>query len=70
MPLFHFSSVMVRHKEYFSLTFLGDGLAVSLVTRLRAGRPGFDARQGNKVIFFLFGALSTPALGPTEPSIQ
>jgi hypothetical protein len=34
---------------------------------LRAGRPGFNYRQGK---IFLFYTASSPALGPTQPHIQ
>jgi len=39
---------------------------MSIVTRVRAGRPGFNYRHG----IFLLVAASRPALGPTEPPIQ
>jgi len=42
--------------------------SVGLVTRLRAGRPGFDFRQ--RLGIFLFATASRPALGLTEPPIQ
>jgi hypothetical protein len=44
------------------------GSSVNVVTRLQAGRPGFDSshEQG----YFLFATASGPALGPTQPPIQ
>jgi hypothetical protein len=42
--------------------------SVSVVTRLRAERPGFYPRKGLK--FFLFAAVSRPSLGYTLPSIK
>jgi hypothetical protein len=38
------------------------------MTGLRAGRSGFDSRQGMGI--FLFTTASRPALGPTQPPIQ
>jgi hypothetical protein len=35
---------------------------------LRAGRQGFDSRQGQEI--FLFSTASRPALGPTQPPTQ
>jgi hypothetical protein len=35
---------------------------------LRAGRSGFDSRQGQRI--FLLASASRPALGPTQPPIQ
>jgi hypothetical protein len=35
---------------------------------LRAGRPGFDSRQGREIL--LFSTVSRPALGPTRPPIH
>jgi hypothetical protein len=42
--------------------------SVSLVTRLRAGRPGFNSRQN--VGYLLLAAVSTPALWPIQSPIQ
>jgi len=42
--------------------------SVSIVNRLRAGRPGFDSRQKQK--FHLFSTSSRPTLGPTQPPTQ
>jgi hypothetical protein len=39
-----------------------------MVTRLRAGQPRFDSRQGLGI--FIFATASGPGLGPTQPSIQ
>jgi hypothetical protein len=52
---------------------LGDFLhlrdsSVSIVTKLRIGRPRFDSRKGQK--YFLFATASRPALEPTQPPIQ
>jgi len=41
---------------------------VSIVSGLRAGRPVFDSRHGQKLL--LFATASRPALGFTQPSIQ
>jgi len=42
--------------------------SVSIVTRLRAGRPRLDFRKGQG--FLLFITVSHSALGPTQPPIQ
>jgi hypothetical protein len=42
-------------------------VAVSIVTRLRVGRPGFNSRQ---CIEFLFATMSGPILGPAHPPIK
>jgi len=39
-----------------------------IVTKLRAGRPGFDSRQGQGIS--LFATTSILALRPTQPPIQ
>jgi hypothetical protein len=44
------------------------GSSVSIVTRLRNGRPAFDSRQGQG--FSFFATASRPALGPTQTLIQ
>jgi len=48
---------------------IGQGVASSssgsIVTRLRAGRPDFDTRQG--LGLFLFATASRSALGTTQP---
>jgi len=50
---------------------LGTGVAVSIETRLRAGRPGFDFRQVQWWnCFILATAMSRPVLGPTQLPIQ
>jgi hypothetical protein len=41
--------------------------SVSIVTRLRAGRPGFDSRQWQGL---LFAIASRPALRSTHPPFQ
>jgi hypothetical protein len=38
------------------------------VTRLQAGRPGFNSWQGDET--FLFATTTRPALGPTQTPIQ
>jgi hypothetical protein len=45
---------------------VGSDSSVGIVTRLRAGRSGFDSEQG----MFFFTTMSRLALGPTEPPIQ
>jgi hypothetical protein len=42
--------------------------SVGIATWLRAGRPGYDFRQGQEN--FLFSIASRPALGRNQPSIQ
>jgi len=42
--------------------------SVTLVTRLRAGRPGFDSWQEQGLS--LFTTASIPALRPTQPPLQ
>jgi hypothetical protein len=42
--------------------------SVSIVTRLRTGRPKFDSRKRQGL--FLLAAASRPDLGPTQPPIQ
>jgi len=42
--------------------------SVSIVTRLWAGRLGFDSRQGQE--FFPFATAFRPALGLTQPPNQ
>jgi hypothetical protein len=42
--------------------------SVGIATKLRAGRPGLDSRQGQEI--FLYITASKPALGPTQPPIQ
>jgi hypothetical protein len=40
----------------------------NVVNKLRAGRPGFDSRQGQGI--FPFTTTSRPALGPTQSRVQ
>jgi len=40
----------------------------SIVTRLQAGRPGFDTRQWQRI--FLFATAPTPTLEPTHHPTQ
>jgi len=42
---------------------MSSGISVSIVTRLRAGRPGLNSWQGKRRDLFLF-------VGPTNPPIQ
>jgi hypothetical protein len=42
--------------------------SLSIETRLHAGRPWFDFRQGQR--FFLLATASRPALAPNRLSIQ
>jgi hypothetical protein len=53
------------------LSLVQDSL-VSIATRLRAGRSGFDPRegQGRVCFFFSFAPTSRPALRPTQPPIR
>jgi hypothetical protein len=44
------------------------GSSVSIVTRLWAGRPGFNSRQGQG--YFLIATTARPALEPTQTRIQ
>jgi hypothetical protein len=44
--------------------------SVSIVTRLRVGRLGFDSPQGQRVFFFFYATASRLALGPTQPPLQ
>jgi hypothetical protein len=44
--------------------------SVSIVTRLRAGRLGFNSRQWKWWIFFLFATASRSTAGRTQPLIQ
>jgi hypothetical protein len=56
--------VVIKHVCYIS----SRGSSVSIVTRLRTERPGFNSQQGKK--FFLLTTASRPTLGPTQPLIQ
>jgi hypothetical protein len=42
-------------------------ISISVMTRLRAGRPQFDSRHRR---IFLFATTSRPALEPTQPPVQ
>jgi hypothetical protein len=44
------------------------GSSVSIVTRLRAERPGFDSRQGQGLFFF--ATASRPVLRSAKPPMQ
>jgi hypothetical protein len=46
------------------------GESVIIVTRLRAGRPGFDSRQGRIGGIFLLATMSESTFGPKQPSTQ
>jgi hypothetical protein len=50
------------------LLFMNRDSSVSIVSRLRAGRLGFESRQGLGI--FLFATASRTALGPTHPPVQ
>jgi hypothetical protein len=41
---------------------------VTIATRIRTGRPGFDSRKELRI--FLFASAFRPVLGPTQPQIQ
>jgi hypothetical protein len=43
-------------------------ISVGIATRLRAGQPGFNSRQGQEIL--LISVVFRPALGPTQPPIQ
>jgi hypothetical protein len=51
-----------------SAKYVYEFCSLSIVTRLRAGQPGFDSRQRLRFIFLL--TASRPALGPTQPTIH
>jgi hypothetical protein len=55
--------VMITHSSMFPSTVSSRWTD----SRLRAGRPGFDSRQGR---IFPFATKSRPALGPTQPPFQ
>jgi hypothetical protein len=65
---------LVKHRDHFTFTFTfmiwkgNRGSSVSITTRLRAGRPGFNSRKG--LGFNLFATSSRPILGPTQPPLQ
>jgi hypothetical protein len=52
----------------FSVLYFSWDSSVGIGSRLRAGRLGFDSRQG--IGIFLFTTASRPDLGPTQPAIQ
>jgi len=53
------------------LSFEGSrGSSFSLLTRIRAERPGFDSRRGWGTDFFFFVTVSRPTLRPNQPPIQ
>jgi hypothetical protein len=54
---------------FFLIIVYSQGCSVSIVTRLRAGRPGFDSRQGMERLF-LFATASIPAMRPSQPPIE
>jgi hypothetical protein len=51
-----------------SYYYYSRGSSPNIVTRLGAGRSGFDSLKGQK--HCLFATVSRPALGPTHPRIQ
>jgi hypothetical protein len=44
--LYHCYLARTQFKIYHALIISGQSSSVSIVTRLRAGQPGFDSRQG------------------------
>jgi hypothetical protein len=70
-PLKHVRSFMLEAAPSFEeinivySAFLGRDSAVSIATRLRAGRSGDRSRWGRD-----FQHPSRPALGPTQPPVQ
>jgi hypothetical protein len=57
------------YNEISSMTILAPNAWLSRYSdELRAGRPGFNSRQGQEI--FLFSTAPRPALGPTQPPIQ
>jgi hypothetical protein len=53
---------------YLPIVLIVHDISASIVTRLRAWRPGFDSRQG--LGFFSFATASRPALRPIQPPIK
>jgi hypothetical protein len=56
---------LVKHRDNFIFTLHVNSTwdsSISIVTRLRAGRPGINHRQGQGKDFFFFATVSTPAL--------
>jgi len=75
------NAVMANLFAYLPQTYRGAGVGIvtgrihhctqesgSSVSKLRAGRAGFDSLRGNG--FFLFSTKSRPYLGPTQTPIQ
>jgi hypothetical protein len=60
-------SIYVTFKNSF-MHYSSRDSSVSIVTRLRAGQPGFDSWQEQGC--FLLATASRPALGTTQPPIQ
>jgi len=63
----HYGMCLVKHRVNFTLP-RNRGSWISTETKLRAGRWGFDFRQG--LYCFLFATASRPVLGPIQPPIQ
>jgi hypothetical protein len=63
-------SVEKMHRDNFTyyLFITNRDSSVSIATRLRTGRPGFDSRQ--RLAIFLLTTASRPVLEPTQPPIQ
>jgi hypothetical protein len=62
---------LLLHTHYYILLhyiFKSRDSSVQITTRLRAGRSGFDSRQGLGIL--LFTTASRPALRSTRPPIQ
>jgi hypothetical protein len=57
-----------HHSPLFSSGIRGS--SVSIVTRLRDGRSGFDSRQGQRRDFFSSSPNNILILRPTQPSMQ
>jgi len=54
-------------RNVFVKVHLPNGSSVSIDTRPRDGRPGFNSRQGQR---WNFATASRPAMGPTQVAIQ
>jgi hypothetical protein len=63
------STNLSTHAELLQLSKNKASL-VSIMTRLRDARPGFDSWHGQERVSFFFTTASRPVLGPTQPPIQ
>jgi hypothetical protein len=60
---------LANTRSRVQIHLLGDrDSSLSIMTRLRGGRPGFNSWQGQEIR--LFSIASRPALGPTQTPIQ